>query len=211
MRLDRAQLAAATAVCGDVYRAFREACQACHNAAMRSADVVVIGGGVNGASAAFNLASLGVKRITLVERRHLAAGASGKSGSLVRMHYTNDAEARLAFESLKVFRDFSRIVGGDCGFQPIGFVQVVAPGYEKALHANVAMQQRLGIETQPISRDELGRLVPAMRVDDIGAACWEPGSGSADPNATTFGFAEVARRLGAPIEIVFFNVPAATE
>src|SRR5712692_647930 len=140
MRLDRAQLAAATAVCGDVYRAFREACQACHNAAMRSADVVVIGGGVNGASAAFNLASL------VVERRHLAAGASGKSGSLVRMHYTNDAEARLAFESLKVFRDFSRIVGGDCGFQPIGFVQVVAPGYEKALHANVAMQQRIGIE-----------------------------------------------------------------
>ena len=106
---------------------------------MRSADVVVIGGGVNGASTAFNLASLGVKRIILVERRHLAAGASGKSGSLVRMHYTNDAEARLAFESLKVFRDFSRIVGGDCGFQPIGFVQVVAPGYEKALHANVAM------------------------------------------------------------------------
>jgi len=95
---------------------------------MRSADVVVIGGGVNGASTAFNLASLGVKRIILVERRHLAAGASGKSGSLVRMHYTNDAEARLAFESLKVFRDFSRIVGGDCGFQPIGFVQVVAPG-----------------------------------------------------------------------------------
>ena len=167
---------------------------------MRSADVVVIGGGVNGASTAFNLASLGVKRIILVERRHLAAGASGKSGSLVRMHYTNDAEARLAFESLRVFRDFSRIVGGDCGFQPIGFVQVVAPGYEKALHANVAMQQRIGIETQPISKDDLRRLVPAMRVDDIGAACWEPSSGFADPNATTFGFAEAARRLGATIE-----------
>src|SRR3984893_8473184 len=117
---------------------------------MRSEDMVVTAAAGNGASPAVNLATLGVKRIILVERRHLAAGASGKSGSLVRMHYTNDAEARLAFESLKGFRDFSRIVGGDCGFQPIGFVQVVAPGYEKALHDNVAMQQRIGIEKQPI-------------------------------------------------------------
>jgi len=48
-----------------------------------SADVVIIGGGVNGTSTAFSLASLGVRRVTVVERRHLAAGATGKSGSLV--------------------------------------------------------------------------------------------------------------------------------
>jgi choline dehydrogenase-like flavoprotein len=82
---------------------------------MTSADVVVIGGGVNGASVAFNLARLGVRRVVLLERRHLGAGASGKSGSLVRMHYTNEAESRLAWESLKVFRDFDAMVGGDCG------------------------------------------------------------------------------------------------
>ncbi len=126
---------------------------------MPSADAVIIGGGVNGTSTAFHLASLGVRKITLVERRHLAAGATGKSGSLVRMHYTNEPESRLAWESLKVFRDFKVIVGGDCGFEPAGF---------------------------PV-------------VDDIGAAAYEPGSGFADPNATTFAFAEAARRLGATI------------
>jgi sarcosine oxidase subunit beta len=88
---------------------------------MASADVVIIGGGVNGASAAFSLASLGVRRVTVVERRHLAAGATGKSGALVRMHYTNEAESRLAWESLKVFRDFANVVGGDCGFDAAGF------------------------------------------------------------------------------------------
>ena len=76
---------------------------------MATADVVVIGGGVNGASTAFHLASLGVKRVTLVERRQLAAGASGMSGWLVRMHYTNDVESRLAHESLKVFQKVAEV------------------------------------------------------------------------------------------------------
>lgn len=169
-------------------------------AGMRRADVIVIGGGANGTSTAFHLAGRGVKNVLLLERRHLGAGATGKSGSLVRMHYTNEAESRLAFESLKVFRDFRNIVGGDCGFEPIGFVQIVPPGYEAALARNVARQQRLGIATQVVTRDRLGDILPGSRVDDVGAAAWEPESGFADPNATTFAFAEAARRLGATIE-----------
>ena len=167
---------------------------------MTSADVVVIGGGVNGASVAFNLARLGVRRVVLLERRHLGAGASGKSGSLVRMHYTNEAESRLAWESLKVFRDFDAMVGGDCGFEAPGFVQIVDPAHADALRANVAMQQGLGIDTRLVSREELTEISPDLRVDDVGAAAYEPGSGFADPNATTFAFAAAARRLGATIE-----------
>jgi sarcosine oxidase subunit beta len=167
---------------------------------MPSADVVVVGGGVNGASTAFQLARLGVRRVVLVERRRLAAGATGKSGSLVRMHYTNETESRLARVSLDVFRDFDSVVGGDCGFEPIGFVQVVGRGYEGALARNVERQQRLGVKTSLLSADDLKRLVPACRVDDVGGAAWEPDSGFADPNATTFAFAAAARRLGVTIE-----------
>src|SRR3989442_6271547 len=165
----------------------------------RRADVVVIGGGANGTSTAFHLASRGVKNVLLLERRHLAAGATGKSGSLVRMHYTNEAESRLAFESLKIFRDFQAIVGGDCGFEPAGFIQIVGTGYERALAHNVDTQRRIGIDTQVITREELTRLLPGCHVDDIRAAAWEPGSGFADPNATTFAFAEAARRRGVTI------------
>ena len=168
--------------------------------AMTSADVVVIGGGVNGASTAFNLTRLGVKRVTLIERRALAAGATGKSGSLVRMHYTNEAESRLAWESLKIFRDFDAAVGGDCGFEAPGFVQIVGPAHAEALATNVAMQQRVGIDTRLVSPAELREIVPGIRVDDVGGAAWEPHSGFADPNATTFAFAEAARRRGATIE-----------
>jgi sarcosine oxidase, subunit beta len=165
-----------------------------------SADVVVIGGGANGASTAFQLTALGVRRVVLLERQHLAAGASGKSGALVRMHYTNEPESRLAFESLKIFRNFSEVVGGECGFEAVGFVQIVGPGFERALAHNVEVQRGLGIDTRPIPREELSGLLPGCQVDDIGAAAWEPGSGFADPNATTYAFAEAARRGGATIQ-----------
>jgi len=167
---------------------------------MTRADVIVVGGGVNGASTAFHLASRGVKNVLLLERRHLGAGATGKSGSLVRMHYTNEPESKLAFESLKIFRDFRNVVGGDCGFEPIGFLQIVPKGYEAALTRNVARQRGLGIKTEVITPGRLTDLLPGCRIDDVGAAAWEPESGFADPNATTFAFAEAARRLGATIE-----------
>jgi sarcosine oxidase subunit beta len=166
---------------------------------MASADAVIIGGGANGTSTAFHLASQGMRRVILVERRALASGATGKSGSLVRTHYTNEAESRLAHESLKVFRNFREVVGFECGFEPIGFVQIVGRGYEGALRANVDDQERLGIKTAIISTDDLQRMMPGIRVDDIGAAAWEPDSGFADPSATTFAFAAAARQLGVAI------------
>jgi sarcosine oxidase subunit beta len=160
---------------------------------------LVVGGGVVGAATAFSLAGLHAGRVMLLERRHLAAGASGKSGALVRMHYTNEPEARLAVESLKVFRDFSAVVGGECGFEAVGFLQLVGPGYEAALARNVEVQQRLGVRTQRISLDDVRRLLPGARVDDLGGAAWEADSGFADPSATTFAFAEAARQRGAEI------------
>jgi sarcosine oxidase subunit beta len=166
----------------------------------RTADVVVIGGGVNGASTAFHLTALGVRDVLLLERRHLAAGATGKSGALVRMHYTNEAESRLAFESLKIFRDFGAIVGGDCGFDPVGFVQLVGAEHREALSRNVARQQALGVETREVSLDAVRALLPGADLAGVGAAAYEPGSGFADPTATAYALAEAARRGGATIQ-----------
>jgi sarcosine oxidase subunit beta len=166
----------------------------------RTADVVVIGGGANGTSLAFHLTLLGARNVVLLERRQLAAGATGKSGALVRMHYTNEAESRLAHESLKVFRHFGEIVGGDCGFEGVGFVQLVGPAYADALRRNVERQQRLGINSRAITPAEVREILPGCETDDVGAAAWEADSGFADPAATAFAFAEAARNRGATIE-----------
>ena len=119
-----------------------------------TADVVIIGAGVNGLSTAFRLAQSGAGRIVVVERAHVAGGASGKSGALVRMHYSNAAEAELAFKSLGVFQNWDEVVGGDCGWNPTGFLRITRPEHETALRANVAVQQGLGINARVVSAAE---------------------------------------------------------
>src|SRR2546427_7116211 len=92
---------------------------------MASADVVIVGGGANGTSTAFHLTRLGAQNVLLLERRWLAAGATGKSGALVRMHYTNEHESRLALESLKVLPKFYAQVRGGRRVQPVRLLQLV--------------------------------------------------------------------------------------
>src|SRR5206468_4168491 len=136
-----------------------------------TADVVVVGGGVNGASMAWALASRGVKRVVLCEKGALASGASGRSSALVRMHYTNETDARLAVASFPIFRDWTEIMGGGPPvFTPTGFVNVVAAPYTDNLRKNVEMLRQIGINTIALSPAELRDLQPHPNVDDVGAA-----------------------------------------
>jgi glycine/D-amino acid oxidase-like deaminating enzyme len=162
-----------------------------------TADVIVIGAGVQGASLAFHLARRGAS-VLVLERDAVAAGATGRSSGFVRMHYDLESEARLAWASFPYFRDWAERVGaGDCGFVRSGFLQLVPHALGEALHINTAMLQRLGIPTAVIAQEEVARLVPGAVIDDIGAAAYEPESGYADPSGTAFGFLAAARRDGA--------------
>jgi len=168
----------------------------------QTADVVVIGGGVIGASTAFHLAERGMTRVILLERSALGGGATGKSGAVVRMHYTNPYDAALAQQSLPYFQRWSERVGfGDPRFVETGVVRLVAPRHESQLRANVEMLRGVGVNTCLISPDDLRAIDPGCRVDDITCAAYEPESGYADPAATTFGFAARAKDLGVEIQI----------
>src|SRR5215469_5487495 len=150
-----------------------------------TADAVVVGGGVVGASVAFHLALMGMKHVVLCERRFLAAGATGKSGALVRMHYTNEPEARLAFASLPYFANWNDMVGhGSAGFLNTGMLRIVARENEAKLRANVAMLRQVGIDTTVVGSEDVGHIAPSWNVQDIAAAAFEPKSGCADPVAT---------------------------
>jgi sarcosine oxidase subunit beta len=163
---------------------------------VETADVIVVGAGVQGASLAFHLARRGIRTI-VVERATVAAGATGRSSGLVRMHYDLIADARLAWASYGWFRDWAERVGGDCGFTRTGFLQIVGPDYAATLRANVAAQQAIGVPTSVLSADEIRRLAPAFAIDDEESAAYEPESGYADPAATATGFLRAARDLGA--------------
>ena len=84
------------------------------------AEVAIVGDGIMGTSLAFALTRLGVRDVLLLERGTLAAGASGKTGALLRQHYTNVPEATLAHLSLQTYANWGEIIGGDCGFVRTG-------------------------------------------------------------------------------------------
>jgi sarcosine oxidase subunit beta len=157
---------------------------------------VIIGGGVTGASLAFQLARRGVRRVLVLERHFVGAGATGRSSALVRMHYANVPEAVLAIASFPWFQHWSDLVGGSCGFTPTGFVRIVSPDKLDRLRANVAMLQRLGADTRLVDRAELQELDPAASFDDVSLAAFEPHSGYADPAGTALGFMTAAREHG---------------
>ena len=165
----------------------------------KTADVVVIGGGVIGTSIAFHLARLGAGEVLLLERKQLAAGATGTSSGLVRMHYDNPLEAEIAFKGFEIFQNFDEIVGGDCGFTRTGFLRTVKPHNLENLKANIVMLQSLGVNTRLVERDEIREIAPYLTLDDIPLAAYEPDAGYADPHMTTMGFANAARRHGAQI------------
>lgn len=161
-------------------------------------DVVVIGGGIMGTSAAWRLAERGL-RVTLVEKGVLAGGSTGKSSAIVRQHYSNETTARMALYSLRVFQNFDEVVGGECGFQPVGFVVLAAGRDHPGLAANVALQQSVGIETSLLSAAELAELAPGLAGIDEVVAAYEPEGGYADPWLTVNSFGAAARRCGATI------------
>ena len=81
------------------------ATQALPDSLPKSAEVVVIGGGVDGLSTAFQLTKRGVRDVAVLEQRWIGAGASGKSGALVRAHCPNVPESTLTLDSMRIFKN----------------------------------------------------------------------------------------------------------
>jgi sarcosine oxidase subunit beta len=169
----------------------------------RTADVVVVGGGVHGASLAYHLARKKAGRIVLLERKFLASGPTGRSSALVRRFYAMDILTRTANVSAGVFQRWADVVGGDGdpGFRQVGVLWLAGPESAPHLRANVTRAQELGARVDLLAPGDVRALVPPMAVDDVAVAAHEPESGYADATATTNAFGARARELGATVAL----------
>ncbi len=170
----------------------------------RSADIVIVGGGIMGASLAWHLALRSAGRVVLLERDVVAAGASGRTGALLRRHYSNRPEAILAHRSWNTFANWPEIVGGSPVHTPSGLIVTVDTSRERAanvdrMRRNVAMQNEVGIPSQIVSQAELRALQPQANWDDVTFAAYEPDSGYVDAIPATQGMARAARAAGAQV------------
>jgi sarcosine oxidase subunit beta len=108
-----------------------------------------------------------------------------------------DLEPDHDWPGVQIFSQWAEMIGGECNFARTGFLQLVKPQYVDQLKANVTMHQRIGIPSLLISADDVHRLAPAFKTDDIEFAAFEPESGYADPSSTTQSLLDSARQQGA--------------
>jgi len=167
---------------------------------MSSYDVAVIGAGVHGASVAFHLANRGV-RTAVIERTAPAGGPTGRSSAIVRAYYTNAFLARVAGDSIAMFRDFEHHTGRDAGFRETGLLVLHPPEDEATVREVVPRLNDQGIPTDLLEPQQVVAEWPAFDLDGIAIAAFERDAGYADPVLTTQGLLERARELGAEINL----------
>ncbi|CAN5563416.1 FAD-binding oxidoreductase [soil metagenome] len=167
---------------------------------MKTADIVIVGGGVMGVSIAHSLAARQAGRVVLLEKRYLGAGSSGKSGAICRQHYSNALTALMARKSLEVYREFSDRVGGPAVFTHTGMMLVVKGQDRRSLETNVALQQSLGIDVKLISTSDVRELDPEAKLDGGEIAAFESEAGYVEAVQVVASYAVAAEQLGAEIE-----------
>ena len=159
-------------------------------------DVVIIGAGITGASAAHFLKKKGVERVLLLDRGGAAAGNTARSAAIVRSFYTIPVMARLAREAVRLFHGLREEIGSDGGFEATGFTQLVPPDWVGIAEEKVAMHQGLGIDTRFVPQDEWAQRFPWLNLEGVGAIILETESGYADPVRTVEGFVDSFVRAG---------------
>lgn len=166
-----------------------------------TADVVVIGGGVMGASTAYHLVQRGCRRVVLLEKHtFLGAEATGKCAGGIRYQFSTEVNIRLSLLSLPMLERFEAEVGQNIDLRWPGYLFLLDNAQDlAAFRANVALQNRLGVPSRILPPDEVAARAPLLNLEGVIAGAWHAGDGLADPNGVVQGYAAAARRGGAQI------------
>jgi len=166
----------------------------------RTAEVVIIGGGVTGASLAYHLAQRGVTRVVVLEKRFLAAGGTGRSVGVIRQLYPTVEASQMVLRSLRVFQNFRELVGGESGYVGCGVLIGISEGMLPALRKSMAAQKAVGIQAELLTPDEALRIEPRINPQGLAGLLYEPESGYGDPTGVTLGYARASQARGVIIE-----------
>ena len=165
---------------------------------LSSAEVVIIGGGVMGASTAYHLAKKGLSSVLLLEREpFFGMGATGKCAGGIRYQFSTEVNIRLSKVSLPMLDRFEDEIGQAIDLRKCGYLFLLTNDSDvERFRANVQLQRRLGVDTLWLDGDEARRMVPLLRGDDVIAGTYNAEDGLVDPNSVVNGYIAAAKRLG---------------
>jgi sarcosine oxidase subunit beta len=179
-----------------------------------TAEVLIIGGGVMGASTAYHLSARGCAGVVLLERQDFfGQGATGKCAGGIRYQFSTEINVRLSQLSLPMLDRFEEEIGQAIDLRRCGYLILLTNEADLAqFRRNVALQRRLGVATEWWEGDEVRQRVPQLAAGDVLAATFHGRDGLADPNGVVAGYINAARRLGAKaypgVEVIGIGVEA---
>ncbi len=164
-----------------------------------TADVVIIGGGVMGASTAYHLALKGCRNVLLLEREpFFGLQATGKCAGGIRYQFATEINVRLSLLSLPMLDRFEEELGQPIDLRYCGYLFLLTRQEDvAAFRSQVDMQHRLGVMTQWLEVEDIARMVPLINLEGVLAGTFHERDGLADPNSVVQGYISGARRLGA--------------
>lgn len=164
------------------------------------AEVVVVGGGVVGLSAAFHLAEAGVE-VLLLERGEFGAGSTCRAAGGVRAAFSDPVNVQLGQRSLRAFEDFGRRPGGQIDLAQHGYLFLLSdPADVAEFERGVRMQAELGVPARMLSVAQARQLSPFITGDGLEAAALSASGGHCTPEAVVQGYARGARSHGAVLQ-----------
>jgi sarcosine oxidase, subunit beta len=163
---------------------------------VESFEVGIIGAGVHGCSAAFHLASGGARTV-IFERTRPAGGPTGRSSAVCRAYYTNEFLARVARESLDMFADWERVVGGDAGFRRLGALFLHHQDDVEQVWAAAGRLNGIGTVCEVLDPRAIASRFPDFDLTGVAVGVWERDAGYADPAGTSDALFRAATARGA--------------
>jgi sarcosine oxidase subunit beta len=168
-----------------------------------SADVVVVGGGVVGTSAAYHLAAAGAGHVVLLERADaVGTGSTGACAGGFRHQFSSRINIELSLASVPMILGFGEEHGLPLDVVQDGYLFLVrSEGDWDGFRAGAALQRSLGVDARLLSAEEAEAIAPGIAIDDVIGATFCPDDGIADPAGLTQGYSTIARRAGAEIRL----------
>jgi sarcosine oxidase subunit beta len=166
----------------------------------KTADVVIIGGGIIGLSIAYYLTLKKAGKIVLFEKGHLGEGSTSRCVGGIRTQFSTEINIRFSLESLKTFEQFEEEFGIDPEFRRIGYLFLGTSEWEiEVFKENVRLQKKFSIPVEFLDSGEIGSRWPYLRMDDVLGGTFCARDGYAGPNEILSGFASGAKREGVRI------------
>jgi len=162
------------------------------------ANIVIVGAGINGCCTAYNLAKLGANDVVVVEKeKFIAAGSTGLSASGIRQQFGTEINIKISMESVRILERFEEEMGHPSGFIQAGYLFLItSPEQKKVFDQTVALQKSLGVDVDFITKEEIARKYPFLKMDDVLCGTFCPTDGYADPHSITQGYYKKAKELG---------------